>query len=77
MIKINIDKHELEFDKELVDTFEREVRDSFPDSAKVYLTTDFSEKNIDEIFSKYAEQEIKDVIINASKEELALYRGEL
>lgn len=73
MTKINIGGRELEFEKELVERFESIVCDSFSKSAEMYLITDFPESELYIIVSKYSEKEIKDVVINAAEEEIALY----
>lgn len=77
MVKVNFDGHELEFERELIETFEREVLDSFAETARIYLMADFDKESTDEVFANHTEKEIKDVIINAAKEEIALHKGEI
>jgi len=77
MISINIEGHELKFEKDYVDKFEKTICDSFEDSARIYLLTDFEEKSIDEIFFQHTKEEIIETIMEASKQEIDLYCGEL
>lgn len=77
MVKININGYELEFKKEYVEKFERVVCDSFEKTAKVYLITNFKEKNIGRIFERHTLEEIMKCILQASELEIKLFSGEL
>ena len=77
MVKVNINGHELEFEKELIELFEYNVCSSFVKTAKLYLIANFPETSVDEIFAKHSEQEIKNTISKSAKLEIALFKGEL
>ena len=77
MIKINIEGYELEFEKEYVERYEEAVGDSFKDSAQMYLLADFEEMSIDEIFCNHTREEIMEVIMKATIDEMRFFSGEL
>lgn len=77
MIKVNVGGYELEFEKEYVEKFERTVCDSFANSAEMYLHTDFKEKSIERVFRNHTKEEIIEVIMNASAQEIRFYGGEI
>lgn len=77
MVKINIEGHELAFERGFVEAFEYEVCDSLEKCAKFYLMTDFQEKDLEKIFETHTELEICDVIVENAGMELALFRGEI
>ncbi len=76
-MKIIIGNHELEFDDELVKTFEKVTFGDFQGDAVAHLKTNLEECNIEKIFCDYSEQEIRDVIIDSANKEIALYRGKI
>ena len=77
MIKINIEGYELEFEKEHIERYEEIVGDSFKDSAQMYLLADFEEMSIDEIFSNHTEEEIMEVIMKDTIDEMRIFNGEI
>lgn len=77
MVKVNIGDYELEFEKEYVEKFERIVCDSFKETAEMYLLTDFEEMSIDEIFSNHTKEEIMEVIMKDTTDEMKIFSGEL
>lgn len=76
MRKFTFGEFTLEFDETLVSDFEENVPDSFVNCIKGYLQTDFQCLSIPEIFRRYSIEDIQNVVINAAKQEIALYKGE-
>lgn len=74
---INFNEHELEFDDELVTTYEYEVCDDFARAAITRLHTNFHENSIEKIFAEHSEEEVRKLIIDTAKMEIALYQGRL
>ena len=77
MVKYTFGTHELEFDEELVQTFEKEVPDIFEECIECYLRTTLKCSSIETIFNSYTKEQLQQVVINAAKQEIALYKGEI
>ena len=77
MVEIMMEGRKLSFEEGLVEEFEEVVCDSFLESAKAHLATNFHEKDLGKIFETYSEQEICDMIKKTARMEISLYKGEL
>lgn len=76
MVKYTFGSHELEFEEELVETFEKEVPDVFGECIECYLCTDLKCSSLETIFDTHTKEELQQIVINAAKQEIALYKGE-
>lgn len=72
---ISIEGHELEFDDELIRSYEYRTCADFATSAETRLATNFQEADIDKIFREHTEQEIKNMIVKTALMEIDLYTG--
>lgn len=77
VVKINVAGHEMIFEKTFVEEFERITYAPLELLAEVYLAGEFMGKDADEVFRTYSEEHIKQVILDAAKQEIALYSGRL
>ena len=76
-IKITICNHEMFFERELVELFERKVCDSFEGSAESYIASNFHEMDLEKVFQKHSVENIRRMIIEAAMKDIALYEGTL
>lgn len=76
-IKVTICNHEMFFERELVELFERKVCDSFEDSAESYIASNFHEMDLEKVFLEYSIENIRRVIIEAAMKDIALHEGKL